>query len=44
VGVFGVFLIGFVYLMPTGAAGAVRALIGRLGGGKLSHPKEETVP
>jgi branched-chain amino acid transport system permease protein len=42
--VFGVFLIGFVYLMPTGAAGAVRALIGRLGGGKLSHSKEETVP
>jgi branched-chain amino acid transport system permease protein len=38
--VFGVFLIGFVYLMPTGAAGAVRALIGRLGGGKLSPPKE----
>jgi len=39
--VFGVFLIAFVYLMPTGAAGAVRALIRRLGRGKLSIPKEE---
>jgi branched-chain amino acid transport system permease protein len=38
--VFGVFLIGFVYLMPTGAAGAVRVLIARLGGGKLSQSKE----
>ena len=38
--VFGVFLIGFVYLMPTGVAGALRALVGRLGRGKLSPPKE----
>ena len=38
--VFGVFLIGFVYLMPTGAAGALRALRRRFGGGKLSPPKE----
>ena len=42
--VFGVFLIGFVYLMPTGAAGAVRALRKRLVGGKLSpSTKEEAV-
>ena len=39
--VFGVFLIAFVYLMPTGAAGAIRALTARLGGGKLSFSKEE---
>jgi len=39
--VFGVFLIGFVYLMPTGAAGAVRALTTRLRGVKLSPPKED---
>ena len=38
--VFGIFLIGFVYLMPTGVAGAMRALLGRLGRGKLSPPKE----
>jgi branched-chain amino acid transport system permease protein len=38
--VFGVFLIGFVYLMPSGAAGAVRALARRLGRGKLSPPEE----
>ena len=38
--VFGVFLIGFVYLMPTGVAGALRALTRRRGGGKLLHPKE----
>jgi len=38
--VFGVFLIGFVYLMPSGAAGAVRALVRRLGRGKLSPPEE----
>ncbi len=38
--VFGVFLIGFVYLMPTGVAGALRALVSRLGRGKLSPPKE----
>jgi branched-chain amino acid transport system permease protein len=37
---FGVFLIGFVYLMPSGAAGAVRALARRLGRGKLSPPEE----
>ena len=43
--VFGVFLIGFIYLMPTGVAGAVRALRGRLGSGKLFQlSKEETVP
>ena len=30
--IFGVFLIGFVYLMPAGAAGAVRLLLARLGG------------
>src|SRR5207248_7494325 len=41
--VFGVFLIGFVYLMPTGVAGALRALAGRLGGGKLS-PSKEALP
>jgi branched-chain amino acid transport system permease protein len=42
--VFGVFLIGFVYLMPTGAAGALRALRKRLVSGKLSAPtKEEAV-
>ena len=28
--IFGVFLIGFVYLMPTGVAGAVRMLLARL--------------
>jgi branched-chain amino acid transport system permease protein len=39
--VFGVLLIAFVYLMPAGAAGAVRALNSRLGRGKLSHPQEE---
>jgi branched-chain amino acid transport system permease protein len=33
--IFGVFLIGFVYLMPAGAAGAVRLLLARLGGKKL---------
>jgi len=38
--VFGVFLIGFVYLMPTGAAGAVRALTRGRREGKLSHAKE----
>src|SRR5690349_8293567 len=38
--VFGVFLIGFVYLMPTGVAGALRALTRRRGGGKLLQPKE----
>ena len=38
--VFGVFLIGFVYLMPTGVAGALRALTARRGGGKLLQPKE----
>ena len=38
--VFGVFLIGFVYLMPTGVAGALRALTRRRGGGKLLHSKE----
>jgi branched-chain amino acid transport system permease protein len=27
--VFGVFMIGFVYLMPTGVAGAVRLLFAR---------------
>jgi len=43
--VFGVFLIGSIYLMPTGVAGAVRALRGRLGSGKLFPlSKEETVP
>jgi branched-chain amino acid transport system permease protein len=30
--IFGLFLIGFVYLMPSGAAGAVRLLFNRLGG------------
>ena len=38
--VFGLFLIAFVYLMPTGVAGAVRALANRLRSGKLSSPKE----
>jgi branched-chain amino acid transport system permease protein len=38
--VFGLFLIAFVYLMPTGTAGAVRALTRRRTGGKLSHAKE----
>ncbi|HET9763266.1 MAG TPA: branched-chain amino acid ABC transporter permease [Casimicrobiaceae bacterium] len=38
--VFGVFLIGFVYLMPTGVAGALRALTARRGSGKLLHQKE----
>ena len=38
--VFGVFLIGFVYLMPTGVAGALRALTRRRGGGKLLQSKE----
>jgi len=38
--VFGVFLIGFVYLMPTGVAGALRALTRRRSSGKLLHPKE----
>ena len=38
--VFGVFLIGFVYLMPTGVAGALRALTRRRVGGKLLQPKE----
>ena len=43
--VFGVFLIGFIYLMPTGVAGAVRSVRARLGGGKLFPlSKEETVP
>jgi len=35
--IFGVFLIGFVYLMPAGAAGAVRLLLARLGGKNLSQ-------
>jgi len=38
--VFGVFLIGFVYLMPTGVAGALRALTRRRSSGKLLQPKE----
>jgi len=38
--VFGVFLIGFVYVMPTGVAGALRALSARLVRGKLSPLKE----
>jgi branched-chain amino acid transport system permease protein len=38
--VFGIFLIGFMYLMPTGVAGALRLLGTRLGGGKLLQPKE----
>ena len=38
--VFGVFLIGFVYLMPTGVAGALRALTRRRVSGKLLQPKE----
>jgi len=43
--VFGVFLIAFIYLMPTGVAGALRSLRARLGGGKLFPlSKEETVP
>jgi branched-chain amino acid transport system permease protein len=43
--VFGVFLIGSIYLMPTGVAGAVRSLRARLGSGKLFPlSKEETVP
>jgi branched-chain amino acid transport system permease protein len=33
--VFGIFLIVFVYLMPTGVAGAVRMLLARLGAGKI---------
>jgi branched-chain amino acid transport system permease protein len=35
--IFGAFLVGFVYLMPSGVAGAVRALLGRLDGRKLSQ-------
>jgi branched-chain amino acid transport system permease protein len=43
--VFGLFLIGFVYLMPTGVAGALRALRRRLGSGKLfAFSKEEALP
>src|SRR3954465_241182 len=43
--VFGLFLLGFVYLMPTGVAGALRSLRARLGSGKLFPlSKEETVP
>jgi branched-chain amino acid transport system permease protein len=38
--VFGVFLIAFVYLMPTGVAGALRVLLSRRRGGKLLQPKE----
>lgn len=34
--IFGVFLIGFVYLMPTGAAGAANALVARLAARKRS--------
>jgi branched-chain amino acid transport system permease protein len=36
--IFGAFLIGFVYVMPTGVAGAVRLLRARLKGRKLSKP------
>jgi branched-chain amino acid transport system permease protein len=35
--IFGVFLIGFVYLMPTGVAGAVRMLLARLRRNELSQ-------
>jgi len=37
--IFGVFLIGFVYLMPSGVAGALRRVLGRLDRGKLSKSK-----
>jgi branched-chain amino acid transport system permease protein len=36
--IFGVFLIGFIYLMPSGVAGAPRALAARLRRSKLSQP------
>jgi branched-chain amino acid transport system permease protein len=35
--IFGVFLIAFVYLMPSGVAGAVRMLLARLRARKLSQ-------
>jgi len=38
--IFGVFLIGFMYLMPVGVAGALRMLTARLTRRKLSQPKE----
>ena len=37
--IFGVFLIGFIYLMPTGVAGALRVLAARLKRSKLSQPR-----
>ncbi len=37
--IFGVFLIGFVYLMPAGIAGALRALGARLARRKVSRPR-----
>src|SRR5437764_220177 len=35
--IFGIFMIGFVYLMPAGAAGAVRLLLARPRGKNLSQ-------
>src|SRR5207237_7370065 len=36
--IFGLFLIGFVYLMPAGVAGAVRMLLAPLGRNNRSQP------
>ncbi len=37
--IFGVFLIGVIYLMPTGVAGALHKLVARLDRSKLSQPQ-----
>jgi branched-chain amino acid transport system permease protein len=43
--IFGVFMLIFIYLMPTGVAGALRLLLARAGRqahNEAAHPKEET--